>query len=129
MPKKSSKIVEEHKIEEPKTKKRVSKQLTPKEQATKKKEPYISVLSVELDKNNPGNGSFELDWNDYFIIELKKAGYPGKTNEETVDNWFREVCRNVLLENFEQEIANRAIADNPRYIDRRIRNDGKTEVS
>ena len=48
---------------------------TPKQIATEKGEPYISVLSVDLDKNNLGNGSFELDWNDAFIKELRSYGY------------------------------------------------------
>ena len=99
---------------------------TPKQIATAKKEPYISVLSVELDKNNPGNGNFELDWNEYFIKELRAAGYPGKTDEDVVDMWFRSVCRNVLAETFEQEVAQK---DNVRYINRKIGDDGRTEVS
>ena len=71
---------------------------TPKEIATEKGEPYINVLSVDLDKKNLGNGSFELDWNDAFIKELRAAGYPGKTDEDVVEMWFRAICRNVLSE-------------------------------
>ena len=100
---------------------------TPKEIATEKGEPYISVLSVDLDKNNVGNGSFELDWNDTFIKQLRAAGYPGKTDEDVVDMWFRNICRNVLAESYEQEIAQKP--DNIRYINRTKGSDGRTEVS
>jgi len=100
---------------------------TPKEIATEKGEPYISVLSVDLDKSNVGNGSFELDWNDIFIKQLRAAGYPGKTDEDVVDMWFRNICRNVLAEAYEQEIAQKP--DNIRYINRKSGNDGRTEVS
>lgn len=100
---------------------------TPKEIATEKGEPYISVLSVDLDKNNVGNGSFELDWNDIFIKQLRAAGYPGKTDEDVVDMWFRSICRNVLAEAYEQEVAQKP--DNVRYINRTKGSDGRTEVS
>lgn len=102
---------------------------TPKEIATEKGEPYINVLSVDLDKKNLGNGSFELDWNDAFIKELRAAGYPGKTDEDVVDMWFRSICRNVLAEAYEQDAAQKTTTDNVRYINRKVGNDGRTEVS
>ena len=37
---------------------------TPKDLATERGEPWVEVLSMEIDKDNPGQGSFELDWND-----------------------------------------------------------------
>lgn len=105
-----------------------AKAKSPKEIATEKSEPYISVLSVDIDKKNLGNGSFELDWNDTFIKELRAAGYPGKTDEDVVDMWFRNVCRNVLAETFEQDEAQKG-PDNVRYINRKVGEDGRTEVS
>ena len=81
-----------------------------KDIATEKGEPYITVLSVELDPDNPGAGAFELDWNDKFITNLVRAGYQQKPNEEEsviVDRWFHDVCRNVLQENYEQWEANK----------------------
>lgn len=80
-----------------------------KEVATEKGEPYISIVSVELDPDDIGNGSFELDWNDKFIINLVRAGYQRKPNEDEsviVDRWFQDVCRNVVQENYEQWEAN-----------------------
>ena len=81
------------------------KQLSEKELATKNNEPYVSVLSMEIDKDNPSDGAFELDWNDIFVARLMKAGYQGKTDNDIVDNWFQSVCRNVVMENFENEQA------------------------
>jgi hypothetical protein len=75
-----------------------------KEEATKKGEPWISVLNVELDMDNLSNGSFNLDWNDFFIAKLVRAGYKG-TDTEMVDAWFQNICRNILQENFEQDMA------------------------
>ena len=78
----------------------------PKDLATEKGEPWVSVLSVELDPDNIGNGAFELDWNDKFIANLSRAGYKGKTDADLVDQWFQNVCRNILAENYEQWAAN-----------------------
>jgi hypothetical protein len=108
-------------------KKTQRQKITPKERATKAKEPYIDIVKVELDENNPSYGSFELDWNDYFVKKLRDLGYPGDSDEVVVDLWFQSVCRNILMETYEQEAANRS--DNIRYINRRDLGDGKTEVS
>jgi hypothetical protein len=79
--------------------------LTEKELATARKEPYIAVLETKVDSKNPANGYFELDWNNYFIDDLRKAGYTGVTEEEIVDKWFKALCQNVLAE----ENANREV--------------------
>lgn len=74
--------------------------MTPKERATAKGEPYVAVLDTHVNKDNIRNGFFELDWNDEFILELKRAGYgfDGDPEEEIVDRWFRDLARNVLAE-------------------------------
>lgn len=99
---------------------------TAKEIATENGEPYIAILSVELDPENIGAGAFELDWNDKFLAQLVRAGYQVKPNEpenEIVDRWFQDVCRNVVLETYEQMEAN-----NPRSMNRRDIGNGRTEV-
>jgi len=99
----------------------------PKAEATKRNEPYVNILSIDLDPENVGQGAFELDWNDQFITKLLRAGYQGKTDADIVDRWFQDVCRNVVLETFEQYEAN-----NPRPVtgvQRKKLDDGRTEVS
>ena len=98
---------------------------TSKELATERDEPWVEVLSMDIDKDNPGNGAFELDWNDKFLSNLIRSGYQGKTDQDIVDNWFKAVCRNVIQENFEQEQADPEI----RASNRRDLGDGRTEVS
>jgi len=98
---------------------------TPKELATDAGEPWVEVIGMEIDKDNPGAGNFELDWNDKFVANLIRAGYQGKTDQDLVDNWFRSVCQNVVLENYEQEQAD---PDN-RPSNRRDLGNGRTEVS
>lgn len=72
--------------------------LSPKELATERKESYIAVLDTKVNKDNVRNGFFELDWNEYFIVELRLAGYQGETDEEVVDKWFQDLCRNIGAE-------------------------------
>ena len=74
--------------------------LNPKERATRKKEPWVGVLNTHVNKDNIRNGFFELDWNEYFVLQLKQDGYgaDGDLDEEIVDRWFRELCANVVVD-------------------------------
>ena len=71
---------------------------TPKEIATDKKEPWVAVLDTHVNKENIRNGFFELDWNEYFVLQLRTAGYQGESDEAIVDQWFSELCKNVGAE-------------------------------
>lgn len=104
--------------------------LDPKAAATASNEPYVEIVTIDLNPDNPSLGSFELDWNEQFIKKLRAMGYPGPTDEVVIDLWFQDVCRNILLETYEQEQANRSMgSDNIRYINRKDLGGGKTEVS
>lgn len=120
---------------EPEVKKRApkKKELSPKEQATAAGEPYVAILSVDLDPADINNGSFELDWNDKFVANLIKQGYkirPDDTDAQIVDRWFQTVCRNIALEVYEQEQADPSKRDSDmRVIQQRDLGGGFTEVS
>lgn len=109
------------------------KELTAKEKATAAGEPYINIISVELDPNDINNGSFELDWNDKFVVNLVKQGYkirPDDTDAQIVDRWFQTVCRNIALEVYEQEQADPDKRESDmRIIQQRDLGNGYTEVS
>lgn len=98
---------------------------TPKDLATERGEPWVEILSMELNSDDPGQGAFELDWNDKFVANLVRAGYQGKTDQDIVDNWFQTVCRNVALETYEQYQADPTNRKN----NRRDLGDGRTEIS
>lgn len=74
--------------------------MTPKERATKMDKPWVGVLNTHVNQDNIKNGFFELDWNDQFILELRRQGYglEGDPEEEIIDRWFRELCKNVAAE-------------------------------
>jgi len=99
---------------------------SPKAQATAKGEPWVSILNMELNPEDPGQGAFELDWNDKFVANLVRAGYQGKTDADIVDNWFQTICRNVALETYEQYQAD---PEQRRNNNRRDLGDGRTEIS
>ena len=72
----------------------------PKEVATRRKQPWVNVLDMQVNKDKIQNGFFELDWNDYFIEELIENGYGTEADkqEEIVDRWFRDIVFNMLQE-------------------------------
>ena len=118
---------------EPATLKEQKIKKTPKELATEAGEPWVEVLSMDIDKDNPGAGSFELDWNDKFIINLIKAGYKMReddTDNIMVDRWMQTVARNIALEVYEQQQADpdmRGMAD-MRNIRSKDLGNGRSEV-
>ena len=99
-----------------------------KDLANERGEPYVAMLSMEVDPENLHQGSFELDWNEKFVANLVRAGYqmrPDDSDNDIVDRWFQAVCRNVVLETWEQEQAM-----NPnRVVKTRNIGDGRSEVS
>lgn len=115
----------------PKTKK-AEPVLSPKEQATQAGEPYINILKIDIDPNDINNGSFELDWNEKFVVNLIRAGYkakPDDTDADIVDRWFTQVCKNVVLEIYEQEQADPDNRGNLRVIQSKDIGNGRTEIS
>ena len=108
---------------EPKPKKA---EKTDKEIATEKGEPYVSVLGMDIDYSNLAYGSFTLDWNDKFVANLLRAGYQGKSDADIVDQWFQNICRNVVMETWEQE---QSIRNSGIYVQSRDIGGGRSEVS
>jgi hypothetical protein len=108
----------------------VAPKKTEKEIANEKGEPYVNIVSMEIDPENIQAGAFELDWNDKFVANLVRAGYqmdPKDTDADIVDRWFTAVCRNVVLETYEQYEAMNPERD--RVVKTRNIGDGRSEVS
>lgn len=72
-----------------------------KQIATHNKEPWVTVLSMDFGGKQALEGSFELDWNEFFVENLIKEGYSGPTDDNIVNQWFMTVCRNVAMEEFD----------------------------
>ena len=100
-----------------------------KQLATESNEPYVNILSLDVDLDNLHQGAFELDWNEIFVARLVKAGYMIKkddTDAEIVDRWFQNVCRHVVMETWEQE---EAINKSGVWVRSTSIGDGRSEVS
>lgn len=114
-----------------------------KEKATAAGEPYIVVTEMDIDPNNINAGSMTFDWNDKFLLNLIKAGYKMKeddTENMIVDRWFHTICRNVVLEIYEQEqsdpdnrdvppLTKSGIHPEPRSVGRKSLDGGRVEIS
>ena len=101
---------------------------TAKQKATEKNEPYVAIVTMDIDPNNLHQGAFELDWNEIFIARLVKAGYmvkPTDADSDIVDRWFQNVCRHVVMETWEQE---QAIKNSGMYVQKRDLGDGRSEI-
>ncbi len=82
-----------------------------KNMATHNGEDYIRVVGMELDEDKPGQGFFELDFNENFVEYLAKAGYDGLEPDQIVDNWFSDLCKNIVLNDLEDEEGVRKSVD------------------
>lgn len=69
-------------------------------------EPYVAVLNIDFDTKNPSNGYFELDFNEHFVEYLANNGYNGIEPEEIVNEWFSDLCKNIVLEDMIDEKGN-----------------------
>jgi hypothetical protein len=110
----------------PKPKTAKAPEKSAKELANERGEPYVAVLSMDVDPENLHQGAFELDWNEKFVANLLRAGYQGKSDSDIVDQWFQNVCRHVVMETWEQE---QAIKNSGIYVQSRNIGDGRSEVS
>ena len=103
---------------------------TAKQIATENNEPYVAIVSMDIDPANLHQGAFELDWNEIFIARLVKAGYmmkPTDADSDIVDRWFQNVCRHVVMETWEQDQAMRNSVSG--YVHTRDIGDGRSEIS
>jgi hypothetical protein len=126
-PSKNNKIVQE-KTKADNSQSTSAKKKSDKELATERDEPYVAIVSMDINPDNLHEGAFELDWNDKFITNLVRAGYqmqPNESEDVIVDRWFQNVCRHVVMETWEQDQA----MNMSRFTRSRDIGKGRTEVS
>ena len=80
---------------------KLTEQQYQKQLATINKEPWVTVVNMDFGGDKSLEGSFELDWNEYFVKNLESDGYLGPTPDHIVNQWFMTVCKNVALEEFD----------------------------
>lgn len=89
-------------------------------------EPWVDIVSIEVDHNNMQVGAIELEWNQSFVNKLQQCGYRGKSDREIVDQWFSHMCRGIAMELWEQE---EAIRNSSRYTTVTPIGNGRSEIS
>lgn len=73
--------------------------------ATARGEPFIAIADFEVDYTSLTSGNFAFIWNDLFLARCMKRGYQGTVDHDLVDQFFTTVCRNVVMETYEQNQA------------------------
>tara|TARA_B100000963_G_scaffold357177_1_gene378774 strand:- start:1228 stop:1692 length:465 start_codon:yes stop_codon:yes gene_type:complete len=84
----------------------ISKDEHDKKIATLDGEPWVKVIKMELEKDKPGSGFFEIDFNEDFVEYLANNGYEGSDNDSIVDGWFNDLCKNIVMEGLEDGEGN-----------------------
>lgn len=94
--------------------------------ATAKEEPWVTVIDAGIDYNQDGSQmNFELDWNKFFIDDLRKHGWTGLTDSDVVDQWFTHVCMDMM-----DPFGDYVEEETPTSMTRKTNSDGnKTEYS
>lgn len=82
---------------------KISEQKWNNADATIRGEPYFEVISGKFEtKDNEsastGMFAFEYDYNSIFVERLKEEGYTGYTDEQIVDEYFKELCKQLAYE-------------------------------
>ena len=56
-------------------------------------------ISSDFDPKEGIDGvSFDLDWNDVFIEELRENDYEGDSDDDLVDAWLADICKTIAAE-------------------------------
>ena len=98
-----------------------------KQSANIKEEPYVGVVNTHFNPKDPKNGFFELDWNQKFIDNLAENGYVAEKEEDAVNKWFNDLCKNIMLEDMDHDVLD-AMKENIEE-QRKDLGDGKVEYS
>lgn len=68
--------------------------------ATANEESWVKIINITPNSSQPNHGEMELDWNEFFVEELRAAGYEAAADEQLVDMWLADLCRNIAMEQF-----------------------------
>lgn len=61
-------------------------------------EPWVGIVEEGLDAAQGPNGFyFAFDWNDAWIRLLRESGYEGESEDDLMERWFTDVCRNEVM--------------------------------
>lgn len=95
----------------------------------KNNDPKVDIVKFDFDPLNPRIGSIELDWNNEFVELLKTHGYAGESDEDIVDRWLNDVCRNIVANDYQGSSVPPNALVGAQIVNKKDIGGGKTEVS
>jgi len=67
--------------------------------ATLRNEPWVAVIESNFNSEEGLSGfSVKLDYNDAFVEFLRANGFDGMVDEQLVNEWFNELCKQIATE-------------------------------
>ena len=76
---------------------------------TIKKDESLAVGVIETQFNATKTQEWihlNLTWNDIVLLKISNAnGYHGEKDEEVVNKWFNDLCKNIMLEDMDQDVV------------------------
>jgi len=94
-----------------------------------KVEPKVDILKFDFDPKDPRLGSIELDWNTEFVELLVYHGYFGDSEEDIVDKWLNDVCKNIVANQYPGSTTKVNPLSGTKIVNKKDIGLGKTEVS
>jgi hypothetical protein len=79
----------------------LTEQEAAKKVATLKQESWVGGPVVH---DGEGGVIFDLDWNEYWIDELRQNGYTGSSDQEVMQKWFAALCYSEVINNGGEEL-------------------------
>jgi len=81
-----------------------------KERKTKKEsdKPYIEIISEGID--SVGRLKIEFDWNTAFIMDCRRNGFNGSSEEEIIQKWFQAITADNMAKILDEDDINAAKA-------------------
>ena len=97
---------------------RIAQQDYERKMADIKEEPWLEMPRVSWDPENSSNTFFEIDYNDYFVQDLRDHGYEG-TETVIIDQWISDICSAIademnaarMPESFVSSVKKKKISD------------------
>ena len=66
-------------------------------------EPWVAMPKVSWNPADPGKTFFDIDYNEFFVQDLRNHGYQG-TETEIIDTWMNDICSAVADEMSQQQM-------------------------
>lgn len=92
-------------------------------------EPWVNVIKLSWNPQDPTQSYFELDYNEQFIQFLRENGYTYTLETQVIESWLNDVCRSVANDMLMEGDSFVSDASMPSPVSRRPRRGRNTDTS